>query len=64
ELIPQILEVLDLADAFCRAQQFLALSRTPYLSAYSHWFLEEFSRQATGEPALRWEDSDAAREVS
>lgn len=53
-LIPQILEVLDLADAFSRAQKFLALARTPDQNAYSHWFLGEFSRQANGEAPSRW----------
>lgn len=53
-LIPQILEVLDLADAFSRAQKFLALARTPDQNDYCHWFLGEFSRQANGEAPSRW----------
>lgn len=53
-LIPQILEVLDLADAFSRAQKFLALARTPDQHAYCHWFLGEFSRQANGQAPSRW----------
>lgn len=57
-LIPQMLEVLDLADAFCRAQQFLAIARTPDQNAYCHWFLEEFSRQSRGEPPQLWVESE------
>lgn len=56
-LIPQMLELLDLADAFSRAQQFLALARTEDQNAYSHWFLDEFPRQAGGEAPQRWADS-------
>ena len=56
-LIPPMLELLDLADAFSRAQQFLALARTPDQNAYSHWFLGEFPRQARGEAPLRWSES-------
>lgn len=57
-LIPQILEVLDLADAFSRAQKFLALARTPDQNAYCHWFLGEFARQANGEAPSRWSTAD------
>jgi anti-sigma regulatory factor (Ser/Thr protein kinase) len=57
-LIPQILEVLDLADAFCRAQQFLAIARTPDQNAYCHWFLGEFSRQARGAAPTRWSETE------
>ncbi len=56
-LIPQMLELLDLADAFSRAQQFLALARTPDQNAYSHWFLTEFPRQASGLAPQRWDES-------
>ena len=58
-LIPQMLEVLDLADAFSRAQQFLALARTHHQNSYSHWFLGEFSRQADGEAPRTWADAAA-----
>jgi anti-sigma regulatory factor (Ser/Thr protein kinase) len=63
-LIPQILEVLDLADAFCRAQQFLAIARTTDENAYCHWFLEEFSRQARGEAPQLWIDSEHRQSAS
>ncbi len=63
-LIPQILEVLDIADAFCRAQRFLAIARTPDQNAYSHWFLGEFSRQAGGEAPSRWKPGGSAQSVS
>ncbi len=63
-LIPQMLEVLDLADAFCRAQQFLAIARTPDQNAYCHWFLEEFARQGRGEVSQRWFESEHRQHVS
>ena len=53
-LISPMLEMLDLADAFCRAQQFLALARTPDQNAYCHWFLSECARQGRGELSQRW----------
>jgi hypothetical protein len=44
-------EILDEADEYCRAgEHLLTLPTPPDLVAYRRWFLDEFSRQAAGEP--------------
>lgn len=43
------LELLDLADDFCRRQQLLSLARSPEQRAFQQWYLGEFVRQARGE---------------
>jgi hypothetical protein len=50
----QFVELLDLADEFCRAERLLSLARNPEQRRFQAWFLREFVRQAEGEPPLSW----------
>ena len=49
--IGRFLELLDLADAFCREERLLSLARTPEQRRFQRWFLGEFVRQEQGEAA-------------
>jgi len=50
----RFVELLDLADEFCRAERLLSLARTSEQRKFQVWFLKEFVRQAQGEPPLSW----------
>jgi anti-sigma regulatory factor (Ser/Thr protein kinase) len=50
----QFVELLDLADAFCREERLLSLARNPEQRKFQTWFLTEFVRQANGEAPLSW----------
>ena len=53
-------ELLDAADDYCRAGDVLLTMATPdELVAYRRWFLDEFVRQASGEPPQPWSASRA-----
>lgn len=56
--LQQLLELLDLADAFCRDQRLLSLARSPEQRAFQQWFLGEYIRQAEGRPASAWSADD------
>jgi hypothetical protein len=55
--IGRFLELLDLADAFCREERLLSLARTPEQRHFQQWFLGEFVRQSKGEQPLAWPDA-------
>jgi anti-sigma regulatory factor (Ser/Thr protein kinase) len=55
--IGHFVELLDLADAFCREERLLSLARTPDQRRFQRWFLSEFVRQERGEPAVSWKDA-------
>jgi anti-sigma regulatory factor (Ser/Thr protein kinase) len=55
--IGRFIELLDLADAFCREKRLLSLARTPDQQRFQRWFLSEFVRQERGEDALAWKDA-------
>ncbi|GAA4374698.1 hypothetical protein GCM10023146_27740 [Nocardioides caricicola] len=55
--IGRFIELLDLADAFCREERLLSLARTPEQQRFQSWFLNEFVRQERGEPPLAWQDA-------
>jgi anti-sigma regulatory factor (Ser/Thr protein kinase) len=55
--IGRFLELLDLADAFCRDERLLSLARTPGQRRFQQWFLGEFVRQLNGEAPLAWPDA-------
>lgn len=57
EQIARLIELLDLADAFCRAERLLSLARTPEQQQFQGWFLGEFVRQAAGERPVAWHDA-------
>ena len=48
-------ELLDAADEYCREGDVLLTLATPdELVAYRRWFLDEFVRQSSGDPARPW----------
>jgi hypothetical protein len=55
--IGRFIELLDLADAFCREKRLLSLARTPDQQRFQRWFLSEFVRQERGEAPLAWQDA-------
>jgi hypothetical protein len=52
--LTRFVELLDLADAFCREERLLSLARNPEQRRFQTWFLTEFVRQARGEEPLSW----------
>ena len=49
-----MLEMFDLADAFCRAERLLSTARTPAQREFQTWFLGEFVRQIGGAEPMPW----------
>lgn len=62
--IGRFIELLDLADAFCREERLLSLARTPDQQRFQRWFLGEFVRQQKGAPPLAWQDAPVSRQSS
>jgi hypothetical protein len=54
----QMLELLELADAFCRAERLLALATTPEQLRFQRWFLGEFVWQSGGRAPQPWQGSE------
>ena len=54
--LSRFIELLDLADDFCRQQRLLALARTTEQRRFQSWFLCEFVHQAEGEEPVSWTD--------
>ena len=52
----RFMELLDLADAFCREERLLSLARTPEQQRFQAWFLGEFIRQNDGEEPVPWHE--------
>lgn len=50
----RFVELLDLADEFCREERLLSLARSPEQRQFQVWFLTEFVRQANGEQPTSW----------
>lgn len=50
----QMLEVLEIADAFCRNEQLLSLATSPQQQDFQRWYLREYVRQGQGEPPTPW----------
>jgi anti-sigma regulatory factor (Ser/Thr protein kinase) len=55
--LDQLIELLDLADAFCREERLLSLARTPEQRSFQNWFLGEFVRQSKGRAPSPWRPS-------
>ncbi len=55
--IGRFIELLDLADDFCREERLLSLARSPEQQRFQRWFLTEFVRQESGEPPIAWQDA-------
>lgn len=62
--IGRFIELLDLADAFCREERLLSLARTADQQRFQRWFLSEFVRQERGETPLAWPDAAVSRAPS
>ena len=60
----RLLELLDLADAFCHNERLLTLARSPEQVVFQQWLFGEFVRQATGEKPQPWLDEDPAAGAS
>ena len=58
----RFLEMLDLADAFCREERLLSLARSPEQREFQQWFLREFIRQQLGEFPVPWSSQTTARD--
>jgi hypothetical protein len=54
DAVEQLRSILDEADEFCRSGQMLVLATPPELVLYRNWYLDQFSRQAAGEPPQPW----------
>ncbi len=52
--IGELIDLLDAADDFSRAEQLLTAPRTPDQRSFQIWFLSEFRRQAAGAPPEPW----------
>jgi len=52
-----LIDLLDAADEFSRAQRLLTAPRTPDQRAFQIWFLGEFRRQSVGAPPVAWQGS-------
>lgn len=66
-LVAQMIDVLELADSFCRAERLLSVAATPEQHQFQRWFLGEMVRQADGHPPLPWPGTttpDARRALS
>jgi anti-sigma regulatory factor (Ser/Thr protein kinase) len=50
----RFVELLELADAFCRQERLLVLARTPTQVAFQTWMFGEFARQTRGAEPMRW----------
>lgn len=62
ETIEQFLELLDLADEFCRKQQLLSLARTAEQRRFQRWLFGELVRQQRGESPRPWASMQASRD--
>lgn len=52
--LARFIELLDLADDFCREERLLSLARTEEQRRFQVWFLNEFVRQADGGEPISW----------
>jgi anti-sigma regulatory factor (Ser/Thr protein kinase) len=50
----RLIELYELADAFCSNERLLTLARSPELVTFQTWLFEEFVRQSAGEEPKPW----------
>ena len=60
----RLIELLELADAFCRNERLLTLARTDAQIVFQAWLFGEFVRQLRGKPAMPWHDSFSGLSLS
>lgn len=58
-VVEQMIDVLELADSFCRTERLLSLASTHQQRDFQRWFLGELIRQANGEPPVIWTGDDS-----
>ncbi len=63
-ILTTMLEMFDLADAFCKAERLLSIQRTDEQRAFHVWYLTEFIRQIGGHPATAFLQSEPARALA
>jgi hypothetical protein len=56
----RLLELYDLADAFCRNERLLTLARSPEQVEFQSWLFGEFVRQGRGHDPRSWPNSHSA----
>jgi anti-sigma regulatory factor (Ser/Thr protein kinase) len=54
ETASRMIDMLELADAFCRSERLLSLATPPEQKAFQRWYLGEFVRQSAGELPESW----------
>jgi hypothetical protein len=59
ERFSRLLELYDLADAFCRNERLLTLARSPAQVEFQSWLFGEFVRQGRGEDPTAWPERHA-----
>lgn len=58
--LTRFIELLDLADEFCREERLLSLARTSEQRRFQRWLLGEFVRQGEGRHPIAWTDVTSA----
>lgn len=57
----RLIELYDLADAFCRNERMLTLARSPEQVEFQTWLFGEFVRQGNGDAPLPWSSDHSSR---
>jgi anti-sigma regulatory factor (Ser/Thr protein kinase) len=57
-MLERFLDLLDLADEFCRQERLLSLARSTEQRVFQTWFLGEYVRQAGGQEPQPWPGID------
>ena len=50
----RFIDMLDLADEFCRQERLLSLARSEEQQRFQRWYLGEFVRQGRDQDPLPW----------
>lgn len=61
QALARFIELLDLADEFCREERLLSLARSPEQRRFQRWLLGEFVRQGNGEEPIPWTEVESSR---
>ncbi|MCY7396963.1 MAG: ATP-binding protein [Nocardioides sp.] len=59
--LSRFIELLDLADEFCREERLLSLARSPEQRRFQRWLLGEFVRQGAGGQPIPWTEVHTGR---
>ena len=57
----RLMELYDLADAFCRNERLLTLARSPEQVEFQNWLFGEFVRQGSGDDPRPWTNNHLSR---